>query len=166
MPHDLETAESDPDVHWAAGYAPQTTAMFIHHEAVIGATRERIFAHLTDGRAWPGWYPGMDNCEAPEMLSRGQMFRLKFFGRDLEVSVGELETPSRFGWAGVAEDLSCYHAWLLRARPQGDTHVVIEVTARGPNAAGISRSREGLLRAGYRDLLARLKELSETAEPR
>lgn len=161
MTHEPEWADSDPDIHWAAGFAPQATDLFIHHEAVIDAPAERVFRHLTDGRSWPSWYPGMGMCEAPATLTRGQMFQMDFFGRSLDVSVGELVPPSRFGWAGVAADLSCYHAWLLRPLPQGGTHAVIEVTARGPNAAGISRSRETLLRAGYRELLGRLKGLSE-----
>lgn len=154
---------ADPHINWAVGFAPEDTDLFFHHEVTIAAPVDVVFAGLTDATAWGAWYPGVSGCDAPAALALGQMFKLEYLSRSLDVSVGEFQPPDRFGWAGVSADLSAYHAWLLRPRTDG-IHVVLEVSARGPAAAGISRSRAELLTANYRKLLLRLKQRVELAD--
>jgi len=156
-----DRAAADPAMHWAAGFGPDSADLFIRQVLTIDTDPETVFVEVTKAKAWPAWVPGVRRCDAPAEIGRGRMFHLELYDRAMDVSIAEWEPPHRFGWAGVAADLSVYHAWLLRELPDGRTSALVEVAARGPSACGVPRSRETMLRASYLELLLRLKARSE-----
>jgi len=141
------TTEPHSSVHWPAGWGPDGCDAFIAHERRIAAPAESIFACLVAVEGWPRWQRSVLGTEAPAELEVGAPFVVRTVAGVIDGMIGELESPSRFGWAGVGDAISLYQSWMLVPEPGGAIRTILQEAARGSAA---------LLRADERAEITRL----------
>lgn len=163
MARDLATR--DPAIHWPAGFAPETAALFAHNEALIDARCETIWRHIVDAAAWPGWYPNARDVallDGATELASAVRWRWTTFGLPIESRVHECVPGHRLGWFGGAPGKapSFCHTWLLT--PQGaGCRVVTEEAGIGSGAAAFRQADEARMHRGHTLWLETLRWVAE-----
>lgn len=100
----------------------------------MAAPSGAVFAHLVAVEAWPKWQRDVERAEVSGELVVGGGFLVVTAGHVLDGIVGELDRPSRFGWAAIGDGLSFYQTWLLQDEPDGGTLTIFQEASRGPSA--------------------------------
>jgi hypothetical protein len=118
----------------------------------MAASAGAVFAHLVAVAEWPTWQRGVDRIDVIEEIAVGSRFVVLAAPHTFDGIVGELEWPSRFGWAAVSDGLSFYQSWLLLDEPGGGTRTVFHEAARGPSALLTTPDRSDVTR-GWVDTL-------------
>jgi uncharacterized protein YndB with AHSA1/START domain len=121
-------------VRWPDHFAPENSPVHVRNELEILASVEATWACLIRAQLWPTWYSNSANVRFHQRpgpdLAAGTYFRWKTFGVTLESKVEELVPLERIAWCAHACGIDAYHAWVLRATPQG-CHVLTEETQHG-----------------------------------
>jgi uncharacterized protein YndB with AHSA1/START domain len=160
-----DLANRAQDIHWPAGFEPASADLFSHNELIINASCERVWQHIVDATRWPQWYPNSKDVhivDGSPVLAAGTVFRWTTFGLPLESRINEFVPYTRIGWFGYAPGTapSFYHTWYLRPDGPG-CHVTTDEVGKGPDAAHLRRTDEGLMHRGHDLWLAGLRWMSE-----
>jgi hypothetical protein len=153
------------DIHWPTGFEPASADLFSHNELVINARCERVWQHIVDATRWPEWYPNSRDVRivgGSPVLAAGTIFRWTTFGLPLESRINEFVPYTRIGWFGYAPGTapSFYHTWYLQPDGPG-CRVVTDEVGKGPDAAHLRNTDEGLMHRGHDLWLAGLRWVSE-----
>jgi uncharacterized protein YndB with AHSA1/START domain len=154
-------------IHWPQGIVPEQSDLFAHNDIVIAAPAETIWEHLVHATAWPDWYSNARNVtvNAPSrLLGAGVTFDWITFGAHIHSTVHEFEPTARIGWYGETDQWQAYHTWLLEARDDGTTYVVMEETGSGPNPKKLAASNPGHMHRGHDLWNISLKFLCESTQ--
>ena len=160
-----DLANRSPEIHWPEGFDPSQADLFSHNELVIQAPCERVWSKIIDATQWPTWYPNSKDVRilnGTSVLARETIFRWTTFGLPLESKVNEFVPYSRIGWYGYAPGAAptFYHTWYLT--PEGNScRVVTDEVGKGPDAAHLRQTDEGLMHRGHDLWLATLKWMAE-----
>jgi uncharacterized protein YndB with AHSA1/START domain len=153
------------DIHWPEGFEPAKADLFSHNELVINASCERLWGHIIDATKWPGWYPNSKDVRIvgnETVLHSGSVFRWTTFSLSIESRINEFVPYSRIGWYGYAPgtEPSFYHTWYLV--PQGGACLAVtDEVGKGPDAAHLRQTDEGLMHRGHDLWLATLRWVAE-----
>ena len=116
---------------------PSRSPINFTNELEVAVPPERIWALLTDARAWPSFYPGVQQVQllgGEDSLRLGTRFETNLAGQDVAASVAEFEPVTRIAWVGgpkSSPDSRAYHAWIITPTAYG-VHLWTEETMRGP----------------------------------
>jgi uncharacterized protein YndB with AHSA1/START domain len=124
-------------INWPADMVPSRSPIHFTNELEVAASPEKIWSLLVDHRAWPTFYPGVENVElldGHDSLRLGTQFETNLAGQDVFASVQEFEPVKRIAWGGypkAAEGSKAYHAWIITPTSRG-CHLWTEETMQGP----------------------------------
>ena len=124
-------------IHWPEEMAPSRSPLHFTNEIEVAASPETIWSLLVDLKAWPCFYPGVEDVQlldGHESLRLGTRFETNLAGQDVFASVQEFEPMTRIAWGGyakVSEASKGYHAWIITPTPYG-CHLWTEETMQGP----------------------------------
>ncbi len=124
-------------VRWPEEMAPSRCPIHFTNELEVAASPATIWSLLTDPKAWPGFYPGVEQVQlldGHESLRLGTRFETNLAGQDVAASVQEFEPLTRIAWGGgpkSSEESKAYHAWIITPTPKG-CHLWTEETMQGP----------------------------------
>ncbi len=124
-------------IHWPEDMTPSRSPIHFTNELEVAALPDTIWSLLTDPKAWPSFYPGVQHVDLLDGHPRfhlGARFETNLAGQDVVASVREFEPKTRIAWGGgpkASPDSRAYHAWILTPAPNG-THLWTEETMQGP----------------------------------
>ena len=125
-------------IHWPEGMQPSRCPIHFTNELEVAASPETIWSLLTDPKAWPSFYPGVQHVEVMDdggdALELGTRLETNLAGQDVSVSVQEFEPTTRIAWYGgpkASSESKAYHAWIITPTPKGCL-LWTEETMRGP----------------------------------
>ena len=124
-------------IYWPEDMRPSRSPIHFTNELEVEASPETIWSLLTDPRAWPGFYPGVDNVRLIDghgTLRLGTRFETNLAGQDVSASVEEFEPVTRIAWGGGPKGSPAsraYHAWIITPTASG-SHLWTEETMQGP----------------------------------
>ena len=110
-------------IKWPEELAPSRSPIHFTNELEVTASPETIWSLLVDTKAWPSFYPGVENVQlldGRESLGLGTRFEANLAGEDVIASVQEFEPKTRIAWGGypkVSEESKAYHAWIITPTP-------------------------------------------------
>lgn len=151
-------------IRWPEEFAPSRCPIHFTNELEVAASPETVWSLLTDPRAWPGFYPGVE--EAPRLLDGRAEFGLgarletNLAGKDVYITVYEFEPTTRLAWGGypkTSEESKAYHAWILTPTPNG-CHLWTEETMQGPEWIELAKQAPDAFWQTHEKLLAALAE--------
>ena len=123
-------------VHWPEGMQPSRCPIHFTNELEVAASPATIWSLLTDPKAWPSFYPGVQGVElnGGDSFQLGTEFETNLAGQDVAASVQEFEPMTRIAWYGgpkASKESVAYHAWIITPTPEGCL-LWTEETMRGP----------------------------------
>ncbi|RYB01760.1 SRPBCC domain-containing protein [Lichenibacterium ramalinae] len=124
-------------IHWPEDMTPSRSPIHFTNEREVAASPATVWSLLTDTRAWPSFYPGVERVrllDSHDTFRRGTRFETNLAGQDVVGSVEEFEPMTRIAWGGgpKASPVSrAYHAWIITPTATG-THLWTEETMQGP----------------------------------
>lgn len=155
-------------IRWPAEFAPEQCPVRVRNDLGMSVPADRVWAWLIRAALWPSWYPNAKNVcflnDPPPDLMPGTRFRWWTFGVTITSRVREFIPGERIAWEAHARGVHVYHAWLIRATPEG-CHVLTEETQRGllPRLDALVRpARMGSLHAVW---LERLRDCAASGMP-
>ncbi len=124
-------------INWPEDMAPSRSPIHFTNELEVKASPETIWSLLTDPRAWPSFYPGVEQVQlldGHDTFRLGTRFETNLAGQDVFASVQEFEPMKRIAWGGgpkASAESRAYHAWIITLTTNG-THLWTEETMQGP----------------------------------
>ncbi len=124
-------------INWPEDMTPSRCPIHFTNELEVEASPGTIWSLLTDPRAWPGFYPGVEHVrllDGHDTFRPGTRFETSLAGQDVLASVQEFEPTTRIAWGGgpkASTASRAYHAWIITPTASG-THLWTEETMRGP----------------------------------
>lgn len=122
-------------IRWPDYFAPKNAPVYVSNELEISAPVEHVWALLIRAKLWSTFYFNATNLQfrtgtGPDLES-GTRFRWKTFGLTMESEVVEFLPKERIAWDAHSFGVDAYHAWVLRATPEGGCHVLTEEAQYG-----------------------------------
>jgi uncharacterized protein YndB with AHSA1/START domain len=155
-------------IKWPEDMKPSRSPIHFTNELDVAASVKTIWSLLTDPKAWPGFYPGVQQVhllDGHASLGAGTRFETNLAGQDVYASVQEFEPMARIAWGGypkVAEHSRAYHAWIITPTANG-CHLWTEETMQGPHWIELAKSAPDVFWLTHERLL---KDLAEVAVAR
>lgn len=152
-------------IRWPKDMTPSRSPIHITNELEVEAPPETIWTLLTDPRAWPSFYPGVEHVQlldGHETLRLGTQFETKLAGQDVAASVREFEPTTRIAWGGGPKadgSARAYHAWIITPTPRG-THLWTEETMQGPLWFELAKSAPDIFWRTHEKLLQDLARVA------
>ena len=106
------------------------------NEREVAASPSTVCSLLTDPRAWPSFYPGVEQVrllDGHDTFRLGTRFATNLAGQDVVGSVQEFEPMTRIAWGGgpkASPASRAYHAWIITPTANG-SHLWTEETMQG-----------------------------------
>ena len=124
-------------IMWPDEMKPSRSPIHFTNELEVAASPETIWHLLTDPKAWPLFYPGVQHVallDGHTAFTLGTRFETNLAGQDVAASVQEFDPITRIAWGGgpKADKASvAYHAWIITPTLKG-VHLWTEETMQGP----------------------------------
>ncbi|CAM3735355.1 SRPBCC domain-containing protein [Bordetella tumulicola] len=155
-------------IKWPEEMKPSRSPIHFTNELDVAASVETIWSLLTDPKAWPSFYPGVQHVQLLDGHQRfraGTRFETNLAGQDVYASVQEFEPMARIAWGGyptVDEHSKAYHAWIITPTANG-CHLWTEETMRGPHWIELAKQAPDIFWLTHEKLL---KDIAEVAVAR
>lgn len=155
-------------IKWPDEMKPSRSPIHFTNELEVAASVETIWSLLTDPKAWPSFYPGVQQVhllDGHTRLGAGTHFETNLAGQDVHGSVQEFEPMTRIAWGGypkVDKHSRAYHAWIITPTANG-SHLWTEETMQGPHWIELAKSAPDVFWLTHEKLL---KDLAEVAVAR
>jgi len=156
-------------IKWPAEMKPSRSPIHFTNELEVATSVETIWSLLTDPKAWPSFYPGVEHVHLLDGHARfgaGTRFETNLAGQDVHASVQEFEPMTRIAWGGypkVAEHSRAYHAWIITPTANG-CHLWTEETMQGPYWIELARPAPDIFWLTHEKLLKDLAEVALSRE--
>lgn len=152
-------------IDWPPDMAPSRCPIHFTNELEVSVPPETIWSVLTDTKAWPRFYPGVqhvDLLDRHESMRLGTRFETNLAGQDVLAEVTEFQPTTRIAWYGgpkAAEDSKAYHAWIITPTRNG-SHLWTEETMKGPLWIELAKKAPDAFWLAHERLLADLSKVA------
>ena len=156
-------------IHWPKGTEPSCSPIHFTNELQVTVSTATIWSLLTDPKAWPSFYPGVQQVnllDEGSLLQMGTKFETNLAGQDVSASVQEFEPNTRIAWSGypkVAADSTAYHAWIITPTANG-CHLWTEETMRGLHWIELAKKAPDAFWLTHEKLLRNLAQVASERE--
>lgn len=148
------------EIRWPAAFDLATRPVRVHNQLAMNIPAAQVWAWLIRAPLWPIWYPNSENVRIvsgdPVDLALGSKFRWSTFGIPIRSEVKEVDPEKQIGWDAHGLGVYAYHAWLIRATPEG-CHVITEERQHGWAARLQSALMPQRMSSGHQMWLERLR---------
>lgn len=129
-------------------------------QITIDASREKVWAVLTDINHWADWQTDIRNPKLNGALKPGTTFEWKTGGVKIASTLHTVEPYVHFGWTGKTFGMFAIHNWTL-SENKGQTTVLVDESMEGLLARIFKASFIQNLEKGMQNWLELLKRQCE-----
>jgi hypothetical protein len=96
-----------------------TAPIVSHHDIIVQAPVESVWAAHTRIDEWPHWQPDITRAALAGPLASGSTFSWNTAGLDIVSVIDDVESPRRIAWHGEANGILGIHVWTFSPSERG-----------------------------------------------
>jgi uncharacterized protein YndB with AHSA1/START domain len=122
-----------PSMHERAmnGEVQDGAPLRTRQSVTIAATRERVFALLTDFASWPRWQPNIKKITPPPAVEPGARFTWVNGKSAIESQLAAVKPNELVAWTGSVSVAKAVHVWRFSSPTPETTQVDVDETMDG-----------------------------------